>query len=163
MRGRNVGGGNERNEAEPAAGVVEERAGRNALPPHQSQDDGVNDEVPVPVIAIKDAASVVVTPPPPPPPAPAGEEDTSKIYFEKHEGKSCQNYLHDDAAEHPYQEAKALCLADVMCNAIVCPHNKESMCTLRGVPNLVPYAPEDCYKKVDPDDAASEIHPDYQM
>ena len=23
------------------------------------------------------------------------------------------------------------------------------------------YAPEDCYKKIDPDDALSEIHPDY--
>ena len=110
-----------------------------AAPAHQ--DDGVNDVAPNEEAAHAAAVKAVVEKPPPSraPEAPVAEEDTSKIYFEKNEGKSCQNYLNNDATEREYDTAKAMCLADFNCNAIVCPHGKTTACTLRGVPNLVPY------------------------
>jgi len=83
------------------------------------------------------------------------------VTFEVHPGKSCQGYAEEPPQIRDLDTAKDACLANDDCQAVECPHEQRTQCTLRVDAIAVDYAPADCHTKKDPDNEAARIHPAY--
>eukprot|EP00930_Biecheleria_cincta_P023687 TRINITY_DN17068_c0_g1_i3.p1 TRINITY_DN17068_c0_g1~~TRINITY_DN17068_c0_g1_i3.p1 ORF type:complete len:401 (-),score=75.28 TRINITY_DN17068_c0_g1_i3:63-1265(-) len=85
--------------------------------------------------------------------------------WQKHEGKSCQNYADGDNAERSLEDAKAACIKNEACAAVVCGHGQEAGCSVRAAVNLIDYGPEDCYEMLETNAAgeitSARVHPAY--
>lgn len=106
-----------------------------------------------------------IAPGPAPAPARTIANSSSTITWNKHTGKSCQNYAEEHVTDRSLTASKVACLANEVCVAIECPHGSESSCTLRAIANLVDYAPADCYELVevrqDGRILTARVHPAY--
>jgi len=89
----------------------------------------------------------------------------SKISWEKHVGKSCQNYADGDTTARSLEDSKVACLAKDSCVAIECPTGQQKECTLRAIANFVDYAGTDCYEELEINQdgkfVSARLHPDY--
>eukprot|EP00808_Paulinella_micropora_P026695 g73551.t1 len=78
-----------------------------------------------------------------------------------HEKQSCQGYVDDsDVQSHDLSLTKELCVRNMECHSVMCPHGQSWKCTLRKGINPVNYDEEDCYLLV-AGPGRITLHPQY--